>query len=903
MDKLLSSFFKYCYTPCLIFSLTVVLSACGSSDDSEPDVPNTPPIANAGLQQNADTGFKVLLDGRNSFDDQDDVLTYLWAITTQPSGSTAVLDDDTSATPTFIADVSGGYVISLVVNDGTVNSEASTVSINSRIPGSNATPIADAGVPRNVKTGDVFTLDGSNSSDADGDTLTYTWIFTQRPTGSFAAFTDNEVVRPTFTPDVDGAYIIQLIVGDGLDRSVPNLVTITSSDNTPPVANAGNNQTVQAGTLVNLDGGGSSDVDSDDTLTYQWALITRPSGSTSTLTADTTATPSFTPDVGGNFVVQLVVNDGLANSDPDTVTITSIANNIPTANAGPDQNVYTDTQVSLNGSASVDLDGDSLTYQWAFVSFPSGSNAAFTGGATISPTFTPNVDGDYVIRLLVDDGEDSSEEDLVTITSITNTAPTANAGLDQNVMTLVQVNLDGSASSDINNDPLTYLWSFLSIPAGSSSTISNATSVTSSFTPDINGEYVLNLVVNDGLLDSATDNITFTSTGLITYAIVDTRQTTCYNSATGASTGCTGTGHDADYSGFQPSYTAGNGGTTVTDNITELVWQQSTDMNSDGSINYADKVSQPNAISYCTNLTLGGRTDWRLPNIKELYSLILFNGRDASSYLGTDTSTLTLFIASEFDKAFGDIVTAAGINANDRIIDGQYATSNLNVAKTMVNDDSTFGVNFVDGRIKAYPITVKKFYVRCVTGNTNYGVNDFLDNSDQTISDNATGLMWQQSDMERANWDDAISECENASTAAHSDWRLPNVKELQSIVHYSRSPDTNNSAAIDPLFISNPFQNEEGITDWGYYWASTTHVDNGGDGTNATYISFGRALGYINPNILDVHGAGAQRSNDKLDVANEVGANFASSNGVFYYKGPQGDILRINNKVRCVRDI
>jgi len=882
--------------------VALAISACGSSGGEE-SVPNTVPTADAGLPQNAATGQTMYLDGRNSFDNEDDTLSYLWVLTSSPSGSQATLSDDTSPTPTFVADVDGVYLLTLVVNDGTVSSEESTMTVTSKIPGTNTVPVADAGDARFIRTGDEFTLNGNGSSDADGDPLTYTWLLTTKPLLSIAKMVDADTITPSFTPDLNGGYIFELIVSDGFDRSLPHLVTLTASDNNPPVADAGNDQTIRANREVTLDGSGSSDLDGDP-LTYLWSYVSVPNGALEpTLNGATTAAPTFTPDEGGTYRLQLVVNDGETDSLADIVTITSNGNTIPVAVPGLAQTVYTGEEVNLNGSNSFDVENDPLTFQWGFASAPSGSNAAFSGGTTATPRFTPNIDGDYVVQLVVNDGEDDSDIVTVTITSVTNTPPTANAGLAQDVMTEVLVNLDGSNSSDINGDALTFLWIILSAPAGSTATLTNATTATPSFTPDLNGEYVFTLVVNDGLLDSAGDNVTITSTGLITYAVVDTNQTTCYNSATGNATGCSGVGHDADYSGFQANYTVSNGGTIVTDNITELVWQQSTDQNNDGNIDYADKLSQTNAVSYCNNLTLASRSDWRLPNVKELYSLMLFSGRDASSYLGTDTNTLTPFISNNFDWAFGDITTTDGINAGDRIIDGQYVTSSLNVAKTMVNDDSVFGVNFVDGRIKAYPTFNKVYYVRCVAGNTSYGVNDFSDNGDQTVSDEATGLMWQKNDIERANWDDAISECEGASTAAHTDWRLPNVKELQSIVHYSRSPDTNNSPALDPVFISNPILNEESIADWGYYWASTTHVDNNGDGTNATYISFGRALGYVNTSILDVHGAGAQRSNDKLDVANEAGALSAAFNGVFYYKGPQGDILRLNNKVRCVRNI
>ena len=215
-----------------------------------------------------------------------------------------------------------------------------------------------------------------------------------------------------------------------------------------------------------------------------------------------------------------------------------------------------------------------------------------------------------------------------------------------------------------------------------------------------------------------------------------------------------------------------------------------------------------------------------------------------------------------------------------------------------------FGGNYVDGRIKGYPRDTKEFYVRCVAGNTLYGVNNFTDNNDNTISDNATGLMWQKDDSNSVDWDGAVNTCETATTSTHSDWRLPNIKELHSIVDYSKSPDTNANPAISDIFNSTFFANEENITDWGYYWSSTTHMDTNGNGANAAYISFGRALGFIFDMVLDVHGAGAQRSNDKLDVSTKPGAQSTSlNNSIFYYKGPQGDILRINNKVRCVRNL
>jgi hypothetical protein len=415
----------------------------------------------------------------------------------------------------------------------------------------------------------------------------------------------------------------------------------------------------------------------------------------------------------------------------------------------------------------------------------------------------------------------------------------------------------------------------------------------------------------DSSTDSGTDSGTDVATASsLSYAIVDTNQTLCYDTSTGDTVTCSGTGQDADYAGYQPDYTVSEDGTTVTDNVTGLVWQQSSDhvdstddtAGSDGVLNYDDKMFQADAITYCEDLVLGGREDWRLPSLKETYSLILFSGKDASNYSGTNTSTLTPFLAEEFDWAFGDLDTDEN---EDRIIDGQYASTDVVVSHLMGNqNDSVFGVNFVDGRIKGYPLNTKEYYVRCVAGNTEYGINDFVDNGDATITDNATGLMWQQDDSASTDWDNALTVCESADTAGYDDWRLPNVKELQSLVDYTVSPDTDGQPAIDNIFNSTSMTNEGNETDWSYYWSSTTHVDNNDDGTNATYVSFGRALGYWNEEVVDVHGAGAQRSNDKYDHASEAGATLETNEyGSFYVKGPQGDILRLDNQVRCVRDV
>jgi hypothetical protein len=283
----------------------------------------------------------------------------------------------------------------------------------------NSVPAAHSGTDQNVVTGSVVTLDGSGSSDADGNLLTYNWSFVSRPGGSSASLSSVTAVNPVFTADTDGVYVLQLIVNDGLVNSPPDSVIITATAarlNSAPAAYAGTDQNVKAGSIVTLDGSGSSDADGN-LLTYNWSFVSRPEGSSATLSNPAAVNPVFTADADGNYVLQLIVNDGLVNSPPDSVLITATAatlNSAPAAHAGTDQRVATNSVVSLNGSGSSDADGDPLTYLWGFVSKPEGSVVVLEDDASATPRFFSDVDGSYVIGLVVNDGIlDSSEDNVV----------------------------------------------------------------------------------------------------------------------------------------------------------------------------------------------------------------------------------------------------------------------------------------------------------------------------------------------------------------------------------------------------------------------------------------------------------------------------------------------------------
>jgi hypothetical protein len=370
--------------------------------------------------------------------------------------------------------------------------------------------------------------------------------------------------------------------------------------------------------------------------------------------------------------------------------------------------------------------------------------------------------------------------------------------------------------------------------------------------------------------------------GGLTYPIAGTGQKRCYDNLHAIPAPLPGRpfyGQDAQQGGNPPAY-RDNGDGTVSDLVTGLMWVQAR----------GEKVSWADAVAGAKTCRAGGHDDWRLPTIKELYSLIQFTGECRGA-----TGSKPFLDTNYFRFVYGD--PARG----ERMIDCQDWSATEYTGTTMNGNATVFGVNFADGRIKGYPKFdprthgPHRLFVRYVRGNPAYGRNDFHDNSDGTVTDRATGLMWPKADSGAGlNWQRALARVEQLNATnylGHHDWRLPDAKELQSLVDYSRVP------AIAPVFQIGKLPDGE----YPYFWSSTTHLDGPPDraGNAAVYVCFGRALGWMQfpPGrgefrLMDVHGAGAQRSDPK-----------AGNPGDYPHgRGPQGDVIRIDNYVRCVRD-
>ncbi len=332
------------------------------------------------------------------------------------------------------------------------------------LPMANHPPIANAGSDSSAPVGNQITLSGMASSDEDGDNLTYSWRIVDKPDTSSAQLTSTNALQTQLTIDRKGNYNIELTVNDGQADSQPDLVAITT-ENSKPVAAAGEDQTVFVQQTANLDGINSKDID-EDIIIFKWQLVAKPAGSQSVLQNDTTQTPSLTPDKPGDYTVELIVNDGILDSDPDRVII-STQNSKPIADAGPNLQGIVGQPVILDGQLSKDADDDPLSFVWSLLNKPINSNPELQNDDQPQATLIPDLPGDYISQLIVNDGHVNSDPDTALVT--VSVAPTVNnppqitsspvlsATVDQNY----NYNVD---ATDSDNDTLSY--SLSTFPTG-----------------------------------------------------------------------------------------------------------------------------------------------------------------------------------------------------------------------------------------------------------------------------------------------------------------------------------------------------------------------------------------------------------------------------------------------------
>ncbi|MBN2109348.1 MAG: hypothetical protein JW832_18110 [Deltaproteobacteria bacterium] len=490
-----------------VFDLVVNDGFCDSPADRVIiTIVNRSPLADAGPDQEGHhiSDTITLGAGGSSDPDGDAIAGWEWSLI-KPDGSSAELTSSDAASTAFVADMKGQYRISLKVYDGIGWSTADEVVATVV----NRCPVAEAGSDRLALVGETAQVDGSGSYDPDGDAIAYHWELVAWPLRSMSqpiATTEREC---SITPDRRGEYVLELVVNDGACESPADRV-IVSTENRPPIAEAGGAQLGHVGNTITLDAGLSSDPDNDTLLSWQWEFVEPlPAGSAAMLTSGDTVTTAFILDKQGDYRVSLKVFDGLAWSEPDEVVV-STENRCPEAVAGDNQTAHTGRAVRLDGRGSSDPDNDTITFRWA-LNAPEGSMAGFDNASSATPVFAPDMIGKYVAVLIVHDGICDSPAARVTVT-VVNECPVADAGDNQSAQADQTVYLDGSGSFDPDNDSLSYSWS-LTAPQGSAAVLDTATGAQPSFAADMAGEYRLILVVHDGSCESPSDTVSITVAG------------------------------------------------------------------------------------------------------------------------------------------------------------------------------------------------------------------------------------------------------------------------------------------------------------------------------------------------------------------------------------------------------
>jgi hypothetical protein len=273
-----------------------------------------------------------------------------------------------------------------------------------------------------------------------------------------------------------------------------------------------------------------------------------------------------------------------------------------------------------------------------------------------------------------------------------------------------------------------------------------------------------------------------------TFLLPDTGQLTCYNDA-GTAITCPSPGQslaqDGSYISNPPSYTTNSNGTT-TDNNTKLIWQKE----DDSTVRTWDEAN-----SYCDSLNLGGYTDWRLPTKRELFSIVDFGRYNPSINTSVFTNTKT-------DRYWTSSVDSSSNNP-------WY----IYFGKLLIDDSCIYYNSYYkyDGVSVDSIDKSNKYYVRCVRGEQ-LSDSIFVDNGDDTVTDSSTGLIWQKGDSTYSQtWATALSYCENLTLGGYSDWRLPNIKELQSL------SDTYYDSGY-----SSAFSSESSCSSSNSYWSSTS---------------------------------------------------------------------------------
>ncbi|WP_102798089.1 PKD domain-containing protein [Bowmanella denitrificans] len=486
-------------------SLSLILTGCGGgsgSDDPQPQPQNKPPVAKITLDQtHIDVAQTIVISAQQSSDPEQDNLTFAWQVT-DPQGNAVTLDNPSGQTLSFTPMHPGTYNISLKVTDSKGNAHQTQVTLQA----GELTPAM-----LNISADNVAVVAQSTAlyaafsqfDDIGVEQPTFSWQILDKPAASQVQLGNQQGIRTRFIPDSAGQYVLELTATTSKRTlTAQHAIWADNPDSAKPVAEihadfvqTWPNKGIRL-TAYGKEGNG-----------VLWSVSQAPAGSEVELSTPTSLESNFFADLPGQYEIALLLNNG---TQQNTITTTlevleDQQNRKPVASINNVVNMFEPyrpgTGITLHGEGK-DRDNDSLSYQWHLLQKPDASQAALTNAKTKTALINFDAEGDYLVSLTVSDGQLTSAPVFFTMPVQANHAPLASIQGQSRINLGQPLTLDASGSFDSESDTLSYQWSVKKAPQDATPSLTDASKVKSQFSTQTPGEYLIELLVNDGHQDS-----------------------------------------------------------------------------------------------------------------------------------------------------------------------------------------------------------------------------------------------------------------------------------------------------------------------------------------------------------------------------------------------------------------